>query len=164
VSRAGVALALLLGACSGSAFRPEALREAAERIDRDLAQFRKLEAGLDASPESPRFTAYFQGKLLHRVDQRIAYPDGGAGEASYYYSSYGLFHYRLKRTITRMQNGTPAGQDRVEISLFLDPRGEPVALEKKVNGQPAALDGLDVMNAKNQASLLRARAIDLSGK
>lgn len=156
------AAALLLAGCGGGAFKPEALRAAAARVDQDLPQFRKLEAGLDDSPDSPRMTAYFQDRLLHRIDQRIAYPDGGTGEASFYYSSYGLFHYRLKRAATRFAEGTPAGQDRIEIAFFLDPRGEPVASEKKINGQPATLDGTEVLNAKNQSSLLRARAIDLA--
>lgn len=164
MSRAGVMAAamLALAGCAGNAFRPEALREAAARIDRDLPQMRQIEAGLDDSPGSPRFRAYFEGKLLHRIDQRLAYQDGGVGEASYYFSSYGLFHYRGQRTATRFANGVAAGQDRLEVSLFLDPRGEPVTPEKKVNGQAVPLEGMDVMNAKNQASLLRARAIELA--
>lgn len=153
---------LALAGCAGNAFRPEALREAVARIDRDLPRMRQLEAGLDDSPAAPRFTAYFEGKLLHRIDQRLAYQDGGVGEASYYFSSYGLFHYRLRRTATRLAAGVAEGRDRIEVALFLDPRGEPVTLEKRVNGRAAPLEGMDLMNAKNQASLLRARAIELA--
>lgn len=103
------------------------------------------------------FTAYYQGETLRLIEEQMAMGKFGSAQSTYFYSPQGgLFAYTESKDSQRgAQTGNPVSE-KVEMQLLFGPNGAALGGERRVDGKPAELTGVEFEGVKMHSRELQA--------
>lgn len=160
---AALALCLGLAACSrtetpapaedGAAARAETLIQ-----ERDALLGRK--ASLEAVPAKwsldddirSTLTGYYEGDALRIIEEEMTMGEFGSARSSYFYTPKGgLFAYTESKASQRGARTGKAVTEQIDLELLFAPNGSLAGGERKVDGSPAELTGVEAQGVKMHA-------------
>jgi hypothetical protein len=134
-----VLCSFLIISCGGKEYTEEGIVEIVEKTDSILTTLAGQRYDWASAKAYSSLMAYYPEPDIIFLNEDLTYRKPGDSFNLYYYKNGSLIHFIGKKLLYSNVTGTKMKKELTSLTLYLDPDGDVISYDKKLNNQVASL-------------------------